>query len=174
MDVYTDYQYLLQENEEILSVIKKSDSTCYMYINDCIKILDYIYIKYDKKEKLEQEEENLFYNGLYFLDMNLKNITYYYNLLNKDIILFNKYDLLIFIICLCSDILNDLGGKFTKEQKDFFEQFLAKADECIETKSSATITLKDEFDEKLSMYVDFDKYTPFYMLFSSLVNELEL
>ena len=67
MNVYDDYISYLGENMDIISALKDSESPVLTIINDVIRVNDYIYQQYSKKNTIDEDTEEIFSLGYGYL-----------------------------------------------------------------------------------------------------------
>ena len=93
MNIYDDYASYLDECTEIINTMKASNSPLLLIIND---VTDDIYTKYTKKQKLDEDTEEIFSLGFSYLSSVLSDIkTYYDDYFDKSVEKLNKYAPLI-------------------------------------------------------------------------------
>ena len=107
MNIYDDYINYLDECMELLDLLRENNSPLLIVVNDVIKVTDYIYQQYDKKQPISEELEEIFTLGFGYLSNVLTELkSYYEDCFDKDIKKLNKYaPLIIDIIILLNTLV---------------------------------------------------------------------
>lgn len=178
MNIYDDYINYLSECMEVIDRLKITSSPLQILIDDVIKVTDYIYQKYDKKQKIDDDLEEIFSLGFGYLSNVLTYIkSYYEESFDKNMNKLNEYANLIINLVILDDFKSYLeANEFINDVilKEL-EDMMAKLDHMIATRGK----IVSEIDESITLYIDEHtpqdaKYTPVYSVYAMIAEEISM
>lgn len=139
-----DYKAYIYDSNDILNILKKTNSVLQYRIEDVKKVLDHICNLERIKKDISEELTIIFETGFSYIHETLETIKIYYDkYLNKSTNLLQKYDKAINYILFLDDYLESL-----KEKKLLTQEFKTKCERIIE-ELEKIIQEKKEFNEEL-------------------------
>lgn len=180
MNIYDDYASYLDECTEIIKMMKTSNSPLLLIINDVMTVTDSIYTKYTKKQKLDEDTEEIFSLGFSYLSSVLSDIkTYYEDYFDKSIDKLNRYSSLIISLIMLNDFKDFL------EVEDVMNDDLQKEIEELAFKIDGILANNKQYDEEILSEVEYlidsntstlenTSFKPVYIVFALIREELEL
>lgn len=178
MNVYDDYISYLGENMDIISALKDSESPVLTIINDVIRVNDYIYQQYSKKNTIDEDTEEIFSLGYGYLSNVISDFkTYYVEVFEQDINLLNKYSSVLISLIILDDFKSylDVIERLDDETKKEIDELMYKLDSMIENRRQINQELLEDVEillsEKESQELDF---RPVYIVYAMIAEELEL
>lgn len=178
MNVYDDYISYLGENMDIITALKDSESPVLLVINDVIKVTDYIYQKYSKKQKIDEDTEEIFNLGYGYLSNVISDIkTYYEEAFDKDINILNKYSSVLVSLIILDDFKSylDVVERLDDDTKNEIDELINKLSSMMENRRQVNQELLEDVEillsEKNSELLDF---RPVYIVYAMIAEELEL
>lgn len=178
MNIYEDYANYIDDCSEIIQTMNDTKSPLLLIINDVMEVTEYIYQKYNKKEKLSEDLEEIFSLGFSYLSTVLSDIKVYYEeCLDKNIELLNKYSSVIISIVMLNDFGDFLDGeeRINDDLKEEIEKLMFKLDGIVSNQKdfddNIIINVEYLIDSNLPNDLDFK---PVYMVFALMKEELEL
>lgn len=178
MNVYDDYISYLGENMDIISALKDSESPVLTIINDVIRVNDYIYQQYSKKNTIDEDTEEIFSLGYGYLSNVISDLkTYYVEVFEQDINLLNKYSSVLISLIILDDFKSylDVIERLDDETKKEIDELMYKLDSMIENRRQINQELLEDVEillsEKESQELDF---RPVYIVYAMIAEELEL
>lgn len=178
MNIYDDYASYLDECTEIINTMKASNSPLLLIINDVMSVTDYIYTKYTKKQKLDEDTEEIFSLGFSYLSSVLSDIkTYYDDYFDKSVEKLNKYAPLIINLIMLNDFKDFL------DVEDLMNDDIQKEIEDLAFKIDGILANIKQYDEGILTEVEYlidsntpedASFKPVYVVFALIKEELEL
>lgn len=178
MNIYDDYISYLDESMDILDKLRESNSLILLVINDVLKVTDYIYQRYDKKIKIDEDTEEIFTLGFGYLSNVITDIkTYYEECFDKNIDNLNKCSNLIINLVILDDFKSflDVSERLTKEISCEIDQLMERLDRMIANQRSSSVDISEE------IYIYIDNHTPsdltfhpVYTVFAMIAEEISI
>ena len=178
MNIYDDYASYLDECTEIINTMKASNSPLLLIINDVMSVTDDIYTKYTKKQKLDEDTEEIFSLGFSYLSSVLSDIkTYSDEEFDKSVEKLNKYAPLIINLIMLNDFKDFL------DVEDLMNDDIQKEIEDLAFKIDGILANNKQYDEGILTEVEYlidsntpedASFKPVYVVFALIKEELEL
>ena len=174
MNIYDDYINYMNEKNDLIDKLYSTDSELLFCLEDVIKVCDFIYKLYDKKETISDEMSEIFEIGFGYLVNNFNDLdNYYKDCLDSDMILFAHYSRILVYSILLEDYKAYLlsNDNFEGSEKEEIEKCLKFIDETVSNKK--TYTDEDvELLEKTFASACNEEYKPSYIIFAMIYDEL--
>lgn len=178
MNIYEDYANYIDDCSEIIQIMNDHASPLLLIINDVMEVTEYIYHKYNKKEKLNEDLEEIFSLGFSYLSGVLSDIkTYYEECLDKNIDLLNKYASVIISIVMLNDFIDylDVEESLNDDVKKEIENMVYKLDGIVSNQKSFDSDIITDAEYMIDSYLPKNlDFKPVYMVFALIKEELEL
>lgn len=178
MNIYEDYANYIDDCSEIIQIMNDHASPLLLIINDVMEVTEYIYHKYNKKEKLNEDLEEIFSLGFGYLSGVLSDIKIYYEeCLDKNIELLNKYASVIISIVMLNDFVDylDVEELLNDDIKKDIEEMTYKLDGIVSNQKSFDESILVDAEYMIDNYLPSGlEFRPVYMVFALIKEELEL
>lgn len=178
MNIYDDYGNYMEDLDEVITNLKATSSYVMLYLDDVIKVLDYIYRKYLDKAKIDNDLAEIFEGGFGYIANNLNDIKVYYEeYFKKDMIVFNHYAELICYSIMIDDLKSylDAEEKLSKVKENALTKALLMIDDILinhkEVDQSIINNLETVIEECTPKNGGFK---PVYIIYSMIGEELGL
>lgn len=178
MNIYDDYINYLDECMELLDLLRENNSPLLIVVNDVIKVTDYIYQQYDKKQPISEELEEIFTLGFGYLSNVLTELkSYYEDCFDKDIQKLNKYAPLIIDIIMLEDFKSflDVNDYINDETKKEIDDMMAKLDRIVANGKQITLELQEDVDLYINDHTPAgETFTPVYTVYAMIAEEISM
>ncbi len=180
MNQIEDYKSYLNDNKEILSILKSNNSILYDNIKDVIAILDFNckYFEDFKPTKDLEDFEDVFENALGYLNYQLEQIKIYFNnYFNHDLFLLKKYEPIISLIIYAEDYMLALQNEelLTNVRKKTIENLIKELDLLLLEKKNYNDSDWEKFNDTLETCVPKNKViVTSNQLFSVMREEVDM
>ena len=179
MNIYEDYKAYMKDTSFLFDGIKsKGDISIDFFVDDIILILDYLSTKALDGAKLSSEEDEIFDIGYGYISNILEDLKHYYeDYFDKDIILFNSYKTLYPFSVMLEDLKGYLIGEdnyqgTNEENISDIENYI---DDILINKKKINKDLIEDLNDKIDILMSsIPKYTPSYIIFCSIRQEMNL
>ncbi len=178
MNIYEDYSGYMTDMKDLIKKLEKSGSAVYVLVEDALIVTKYIYSEYQKGSKLDEVLEEIFEAGFGYLSNVLNDLSIMYqDYFNSDIELFNYYaPLIVYSIYIedyrCHLLADEL---LTDKREEVIQRIEESIDKILANKNPYNMEQIDSWEEEvLNMAPDGDKFEPVYIVYSMIVETLNL
>lgn len=178
MNIYEDYNGYMVDMKELIKKLESTNSGVYVLIEDALRVTKYIYDEYQKGSKIDEVLEEIFEAGYGYLSNVLSDVSIMYQeYFSSNIDLFNYYAPLIVYSIYLEDYRCHLQAEelLTEEREEFIKNIEEQVDQVLANKSPYDMEMIDSWEEEISKIAPTgDKFEPVYIIYSMIVEELNL
>ncbi len=178
MNIYDDYISYLDESMEILDELRINNSPILMILNDVLKVTDFIYQQYAKKNKIDNDMEEVFSLGFGYLSNVITDIkTYYEECFDKNIMELNKCSSFIIDVVMLEDFKSflEVSEQLTDSLKNKIENLMEKLDRLIASKNNSKTQILEEVEILIDNYTPKNLvFHPVYTVFAMIAEEISM
>lgn len=170
-----DCKNYLKQNEEFLDLLKKNHSLVYDFIDDVIKVLNYVI---NNENKIDDDLSLIFDSGYAYLYQKLEIIkAIYRKYFNNDYNVFKQYEQLVNYYMFVEDMIEVLEEKdlYSEKIRIEAESILNEIEDMFLSHTKSSLTLLSSFDERIGSVAPIhDKLFTTTEVFALIVEELAL
>lgn len=178
MNTYEDFKHYLDEQSNLINIMKLNKMNTFMLFDSCIKVMTYFTDKAIDGVKLDYDEQEVFELGYSYISdifQTLKSI--YEDYLNKDSILLKKFDNVIFYHIVLDDLegfleSNNLLNEDNKKEIAELNNYMFNLYKGVEEFKDHTLTYINGFFETLIPPTE--EFIPTYTVFIEIADGYRL